>query len=242
MKLLLILPAYNEEENIVPTVRRIQAFQEQISADVEIDYIVINDGSTDSTRRVCMEHGIKCLTLIQNLGIGGAVQTGYLYAAQNGYDIAVQFDGDGQHDINSLPDLIAPILSGDADFVVGSRFIKNGTEFQSTFMRRFGIKNLSMLIRLFCGIKVMDVTSGYRAANKKTLVFLAKNYPVDYPEPETIVLLQKNGFRIAEEQVNMFERTAGTSSIRYWKSVYYMIKVSFAIICASIQKKEVSDQ
>lgn len=239
MKLLLILPAYNEEENIAKTASQILDFKKKFSSDVELDYIVINDGSTDSTERICKENGIPCLSLIQNLGIGGAVQTGYMYAAAHGYDLAVQFDGDGQHDIASLPDLIRPILEKKADFVIGSRFIENTTNFKSTFMRRVGIKNLSFLIRVFCGIKILDVTSGYRAANKKTLEFLAKNYPVDYPEPETIVLLQKNGFSLSEVSANMFERSAGSSSIHSWKSIYYMVKVSFAILCASMQKREI---
>lgn len=240
MKLLLILPAYNEEKNIVNTVSKILDFKKSFSSEVEIDYIVINDGSTDTTEKICKDSGIHCLSLVQNLGIGGAVQTGYMYATRNGYDLAVQFDGDGQHDIASLPDLIRPILEGKADFVIGSRFLENTTDFKSTFMRRVGIKNLSFLIRLFCKIKIYDVTSGYRAANRKTLEFLAKNYPVDYPEPETIVLLRKNGFSLSEVQVNMFERAAGTSSISFWKSIYYMIKVSFAILCASMQKREIS--
>ena len=239
MKLLLIIPAYNEEANILNTVAQIRRFQSTAMEQVTVDYIVINDGSTDRTEQVCRENGINCLSLIRNLGIGGAVQTGYMYAYQKGYDIAVQFDGDGQHDIRSLPDLIRPILSGQADFVVGSRFLEGNNTFQSTFMRRLGIRNLSFLIRLVCRVRVMDVTSGYRAANRKVLRLLSRTYPVDYPEPETIVLLRKNGFRISEVSVNMFERTAGTSSIDFWKSIYYMIKVSFAILCAGIQKKEV---
>ena len=239
MKLLLIIPAYNEEANILNTVTQIRRFQSTAMEQVTVDYIVINDGSTDRTEQVCRENGINCLSLIRNLGIGGAVQTGYMYAYQKGYDIAVQFDGDGQHDIRSLPDLIRPILSGQADFVVGSRFLEGNNTFQSTFMRRLGIRNLSFLIRLVCRVRVMDVTSGYRAANRKVLRLLSRTYPVDYPEPETIVLLRKNGFRISEVSVNMFERTAGTSSIDFWKSIYYMIKVSFAILCAGIQKKEV---
>ena len=239
MKLLLILPAYNEKDNIVNTVNRILEFKETNQTHVEVDYIVINDGSTDNTEEICKNNNIKCLSLVQNLGIGGAVQTGYIYAYLNNYDIAVQFDGDGQHDIFSLPDLIKPILEDEADFTVGSRFINKGTTFQSTFMRRVGIKNLSFLIRLFSGLKISDVTSGYRAANKKALAFLAKNYPMDYPEPESVVSLKKNKFRIKEVQVNMFERTAGKSSINFHKSIYYMVKVSFAIFCASIQKREV---
>lgn len=240
MRLLLILPAYNERENIVQTIQQIVDFKKTSSVDFQIDYIVINDGSTDDTEKICRDHHIKCLSLIQNLGIGGAVQTGYIYAYRNDYDIAVQFDGDGQHDITSLPDLVAPILDGSADFTVGSRFLEKGSTFQSTFMRRVGIKYLSFLIRLVSGIRLSDVTSGYRAANKKALSFLAKNYPVDYPEPESIVELKKNKFRMKEVQVNMFERAAGRSSINFYKSIYYMIKVSFAILCAAIQKREVN--
>ena len=238
MKVLLDLPAYNERENIVNTVRQITEFRQTAALPLEIDYVVINDGSTDDTERICRQNHIKCLSLVQNLGIGGAVQTGYIYAMRNGYDIAVQFDGDGQHDITSLPRLVAPILDGSADFTVGSRFLEKGSTFQSTFMRRVGIKWLSVLIRLVSGVRLSDVTSGYRAANKKALDFLAKNYPVDYPEPESIVSLRKNGFRLKEVQVNMFERAAGKSSINFYKSVYYMIKVSFAVLCTAIEKRE----
>lgn len=238
MKLLLVLPAYNERENIVNTVRQITEFRQTAALPFEIDYVVVNDGSTDDTERICRQNHIKCLSLVQNLGIGGAVQTGYIYAMRNGYDIAVQFDGDGQHDITSLPRLVAPILDGSVDFTVGSRFLEKGSTFQSTFMRRVGIKWLSVLIRLVSGVRLSDVTSGYRAANKKALDFLAKNYPVDYPEPESIVSLRKNGFRLKEVQVNMFERAAGKSSINFYKSVYYMIKVSFAVLCTAIEKRE----
>ncbi len=239
MKLLLILPAYNEEGNILKTVNSITAFRASKGvAGVEVDYLVINDGSTDGTEAICRKNGLNCLSLVQNLGIGGAVQTGYLYAYKNNYDIAVQFDGDGQHDIESLPDLLAPILEGTADFSVGSRFLEKSDTFQSTFMRRMGIKWLSFVIRLVSGLKLRDVTSGYRAANKDAIAFLAKNYPMDYPEPESSVALKKNGFRIQEVQVNMFERSSGASSISFGKSIYYMIKVSLAIICAGMQRKE----
>ena len=235
-KVLLILPAYNEEGNILNTVKQILEFRG--IEDVQVDYVVINDGSTDSTEAICKKNGLNCLTLVQNLGIGGAVQTGYIYAAKGGYDIAVQFDGDGQHDINSLPQLIAPILAGKADFTVGSRFLEKKDTFRSTLMRRIGIKWLSCLIRLVSALHLADVTSGYRAANKAAIAFLARNYPMDYPEPESAVALKKAGFRIKEVQVNMFERATGKSSINFGKSIYYMIKVSLAIVCAGIQRKE----
>ena len=202
-----------------------------------LDYIVINDGSTDKTECICREKGIRAIHLSQNLGIGGAVQTGYLFARKKGYDIAVQFDGDGQHDIGSLEPLIAPILAEKADFVVGSRFIQGKSAFQSTVMRRLGIRLLSTIIHLFARVRIMDPTSGFRAANQKAIEFLARNYPVDYPEPESIVELSKNAFQITEVQVNMFDRMGGTSSISPWKSVYYMYKVSLAIICTSFQRR-----
>lgn len=178
--------------------------------------------------------------MIQNLGIGGAVQTGYIYAKLKNYDIAVQFDGDGQHDIESLGELLMPISNGCSDFVIGSRFIEGTSDFKSTLMRRIGIKYLSRLINILTLKKVHDPTSGFRAANKKAINFLAENYPVDYPEPESIVALLRSGISINEVQVNMFERENGVSSINAVKSVYYMVKVSLAILCASFRRKVMS--
>lgn len=237
MKVLMIVPAYNEEDNIVETVEKIRQAKNRENG-FSLDYIVINDGSTDGTQKVCEQNGIKCLTLLQNLGIGGAVQTGYIYAWINGYDIAVQFDGDGQHDIDSLKNLVAPILKDECDFVVGSRFVDGSSQFRSTAMRRFGIVWLSKTIKLFGRIEVKDPTSGYRAANRKCIRYLAEHYPVDYPEPESIVLLAKRNIRVKETQVNMFEREGGQSSINMRRSVYYMFKVTIAIVCASLQKSK----
>ena len=203
---------------------------------MQVDYLVIDDGSTDGTAALCRENGIPCLSLVQNLGIGGAVQTGYLYASLRGYDVAVQFDGDGQHDIRSLGALVAPIAEGRADFTVGSRFVEEGSSgFQSTRLRRAGIRYLSAIIRLLTGERVRDVTSGYRAAGREALAYLAGDYPVDYPEPESLVQLHRQGFRIQEVPVNMFQRGGGTSSIHAMKSVYYMIKVTMSVLCASMR-------
>lgn len=235
MRVLMIVPAYNEETNIVETVNHIRDVK-CLQGRGKIDYLVINDGSTDGTQKVCEENNIHCLELMQNLGIGGAVQTGYKYAYINGYDVAVQFDGDGQHDITSLEHLIEPILRDECDFVVGSRFVDGSSQFKSTRMRRMGISWLSKVIRMFTGIIVKDPTSGYRAANRNCIKFFADNYPVDYPEPESIVMLAKQNMRIQERQVNMFEREGGESSINMWRSVYYMFKVTIAIVCASFQK------
>jgi len=238
MKALLILPAYNEAAVIQKTVQSI--LEAPPVEGLELDYLVINDGSTDGTEELCRQCGIRCLTLVQNLGIGGAVQTGYLYAALNGYDIAVQFDGDGQHDIRSLGALVAPILEGRCDFVVGSRFLGQPSAFRSTWLRRVGIRYLSFLIRLTTGQRVADVTSGYRAAGRKALLYLAENYPVDYPEPESLVHLYKQGFRVEEAPVNMFARTTGRSSIHSFRSLYYMVKVTAAILCAAMRKGAVA--
>ena len=168
-----------------------------------------------------------------NLGIGGTVQGGYIYALKNGYDIAIQVDGDGQHDVSYLKNMIAPIKKEEADIVIGSRFIKK-QGFQSSVCRRFGINFLSSLIKFCTGIKIRDVTSGFRAVNRKFIEVYAKDYPQDYPEPEAIVTGVMHGAKVKEIPVMMKERLGGTSSIYSWKSGYYMIKVSLAIIICRI--------
>lgn len=232
MKILVIIPAYNEEETILNVINKLKKDCPRA------DYVVINDCSTDSTLSKLEEEGASYLNLPLNLGIGGGVQAGYKYALKKGYDIAIQIDGDGQHDTAYLNDVIAPIESGDADIVIGSRFItKEG--FQSSGMRRLGIKFLSTLIRICCGTKVQDVTSGFRAVNREGIRLYAKEYPVDYPEPEAIVKASVMGLRIKEMPVIMKEREAGESSISPFKSVYYMIKVSVAILICRISSKKV---
>ncbi len=232
MKVLVIIPAYNEEESILRVI-------EKLKKDCpRADYIVINDCSTDTTLTRLEEAGASYLNLPQNLGIGGGVQTGYKYALKNGYDIAVQIDGDGQHDTAYLNEVIAPVEAGEADITIGSRFItKEG--FQSSGIRRVGIKFLSSLIYLCCGTRVQDVTSGFRAVNRKGIRLYAKEYPVDYPEPEAIVKASVMGLKIKEMPVIMKERAAGESSISPIRSVYYMIKVSIAIIICRLSSKKV---
>lgn len=223
MKILVIIPAYNEQDNILNTIADIK------SNEKKIDYAVINDCSTDSTKEILKSSGANFIDLPVNLGIGGGVQTGYLYALEHGYDIAIQFDGDGQHDAAYIKELISPIENGQADVVIGSRFIeKEG--FQSSFMRRMGIKFLSQLIYILCGVRVYDVTSGMRAVNKKMIREFAHNYAQDYPEPEAIIAAGLMKARIVEVPVRMHERKNGVSSINALKSVYYMIKVSMALI------------
>lgn len=237
MKVLMIIPAYNEEASILKTTQSIEKFKKEVS--FELDYLVINDGSTDNTKKVLEENSIPTVHLIKNLGIGGAVQTGYLYAHYNDYDIAVQFDGDGQHDITYLPQLIAPIIKNEADFTVGSRFVEGSpSAFKTSFSRRIGINLISAFIRLKTGKKLLDVTSGYRAANREIIAYFARHYPRKYPEPETNALLIKKKKRVQEVGVNMFERLEGESSITPIKSVRYMIEVLTSIILLSSGGKD----
>ncbi len=230
-KVLIIVPAYNEEANIKNTIDRIKNLK---IPNVLLDYIVVNDGSIDQTKMVLEKNQIQYIDLVNNLGIGGAVQTGYRFAKYNDYDIAIQFDGDGQHDEKYIEVLIKPILSGEYDFTIGSRFIGNQSKFKSSASRRVGIKFLSYLIYIFMKKKVKDVTSGFRAANKQIIKEFVEDYPNDYPELETIVTLLKKHYRVKEVPVKMRERTGGVSSIRAFKSLLYMIKVSLAIIIISL--------
>lgn len=227
MKVLIIIPAYNEAENIeklIDSIKELCPFA---------DYLVVNDCSKDDTGEILHRVNANYMCNPVNLGIGGTVQGGYVYALKNGYDIAIQVDGDGQHDISYLKDMIEPIEKGEADIVIGSRFIeKQG--FQSSTGRRFGINFLSSLIKLCTGIQIKDVTSGFRAVNRKFIKIYADDYPQDYPEPEAIVTGVMHGGVIKEIPVMMKKRTGGTSSINLWKSVYYMIKVSLAIIICRI--------
>ena len=236
-KILLIIPAYNESEGIVDNIRKIETFIKD--SHYNIDYVVINDGSTDNEEEVLRENNINHVELVQNLGIGGAVQTGYKYAKQNDYDVAVQFDGDGQHDIACLPQLVEPILNDEVDFTVGSRFLEeSNSEFKSSVTRQKGIKILSFLIYITSKIKIKDVTSGYRAGNRKVIEQFVKRYPRQYPEPESYMHLFAENIRVKEVGVRMFERTTGVSSINMIKGINYMISVSLSILASSLLGKE----
>lgn len=236
-KILLIIPAYNEADGIINVIKKVEEYQK--TCPYHLDYLIINDGSTDSEEEVLQLNKINHVELVYNLGIGGAVQTGYKYALREGYDIAVQFDGDGQHDIHSLPKLIDPIIENQADFTVGSRFILDSeSEFKSSSARQFGIKILSSLIRLLTGVNIKDVTSGYRAGNRKIIQQFVDRYPSQYPEPESYMYLIANRSRIKEVGVRMFERETGKSSINLLNSASYMINVSLSIIIASVINKE----
>ncbi|WP_417346983.1 glycosyltransferase family 2 protein [Gemmiger sp.] len=222
-KILVIIPCYNEEDNIVNTVENLRAVCP------EVDYLVVNDCSTDRSAEILKEHHYPFLDLPVNLGIGGNVQCGYLYAVHHGYDVAVQMDGDGQHNPLFLADGVRPVAEGRLDMCIGSRFItKEG--FQTSFMRRLGINFISVMIRLLCGVRILDTTSGFRACNKELTAYFADHYAQDYPEPEAIITAVLNGYRVGEAPVVMEERMGGKSSISPFKSVYYMVKVSIALV------------
>ena len=207
---------------------------------VNYDVIVINDGSNDKTEDICIENGIPYISLIHNLGIGGAVQTGYKYALEHGYDIAVQFDGDGQHDVKYVKNIIEPIVKEQVDMVIGSRFIdRSSSKFKSSMVRRIGINIISIFIKLITGKKIYDTTSGFRAINCNLIKEFAVDYPVEYPEPVSLVKIMKKGYLIREVAVSMNERERGVSSIKAWKSVYYMVNVILSILIIGIggQKK-----
>ena len=229
MKKIIIIPAYNEEENIERTVNAIQKSAQGF------DYVIINDCSTDNTRKICEEKEFNIVNLPINLGIGGAVQTGYKYAYENGYDVAVQVDGDGQHDPEFLNTMADYLIEHQVDMVIGSRFIeKKG--FQSSITRRMGIQFFSKLIKVLTGKKITDPTSGLRMIGRNVMEIFSEDYPRDYPEPESIATVLRKNMKIEEIPVVMLERQGGVSSISPKKSIYYMVKVTLAILIERIRK------
>ena len=229
MKRIVIIPAYNEEKSIEKTVEDIRENAP------EFDYVIVNDCSRDNTLKVCTEKGMHVLNLPINLGIGGAVQTGYLYAYKNGYDFAVQFDGDGQHDAKFLHEMRDYMVEHKLNMLIGSRFIeKEG--FQSSGIRRFGIRYFSALIKFLTKAKITDPTSGMRMVNREIIGIYADSYPKDYPEPESVVAILNMGKTVGEYPVVMRERTEGVSSISPLRSVYYMVKVTLAILVEMLRK------
>lgn len=235
MKKLIIIPAYNEEKNINKVIEDIKQNAPGF------DYVIINDSSTDQTKEVCIKNGYNLVTLPINLGIGGAMQTGYLYAKRYGYDYAVQFDGDGQHKAEYLEGMLDALLREKLDMVIGSRFIDN-EGFQSSISRRIGIVFLSTIIRLVSKTKITDPTSGLRMGNKKVIDSFCEYYPKDYPEPESVTNIIRQDFRVGEVPVIMRERTEGVSSINFTRSIYYMLKVSLAILIDGLKPKAKGDK
>lgn len=236
MKVLLIIPAYNEEKSILKVYKNISKYNSKHNT--KYDIIVINDGSSDSTEQILIDNNIPHISLIDNLGIGGAVQTGYMYASLMDYDVAVQFDGDGQHDVSYVDTIVKPIINSEADMVIGSRFVDSkSSEFKSSFLRRVGINLISFFIKLVSGKKIYDTTSGFRAVNRKLIKLFSKYYPSEYPEPVSSARILKRKYVIREVPVSMNERDGGISSIRAWKNFYYMFNVLISIIIVGLEGK-----
>lgn len=232
-RILAILPAYNEAESLPHVIRDLR------TGPLPVDIVVVDDGSKDATTAVARGLGVSTLTLPFNLGIGGAVQTGFRYAHAQGYDIALQFDSDGQHFAREIPTLIAPLLAERADVVVGSRFADKAHSYQGAITRRAGGVLLSTLIYLLSGTRYTDVTSGFRAYNAKALGVVVRDYPQDFPEPESLLTCRRYALRVGEVQVAMGHRVGGVSSLAgTWKSVYYMIKVSLALCVERLRTRE----
>jgi len=225
-----IVPAWNEAGAIGGVVDEILAF------DPTIHVVVVDDASDDDTSAVAQRHGATVLPLLFNVGIGGAVQTGFRYARDEGYEIAVRLDGDGQHDASELGKLIAPIHADAADLVIGSRFVDPGGTYRPPFARRMGIRIFARLVSLLGGQKVTDTTSGFSAMNRAGIALFALEYPHDYPEVEATLVALRSGLRLAQVQVEMRERLAGTSSITFVRSLYYIVKVMLALLVASLRR------
>jgi glycosyltransferase involved in cell wall biosynthesis len=231
-KILIIVPAYNEEENIRGVILKLQ------SVNNSWDVLVINDASTDNTSAIARATGhALVIDLPINLGIGGCVQTGFRYARKNGYDFALQFDGDGQHSAEEIDKLLAIVMNNEADAAIGSRFRQKHNGFKSSGTRRMGIRIFELFSYLLIHQRITDHTSGFRAYNRKVVNFLADHYPNDYPEPEVVILLGRNGFRIKETFTQMHERQGGVSSIPLTRGPYYMIKVMLAMFMSAIRSK-----
>jgi glycosyltransferase involved in cell wall biosynthesis len=230
MRALVIVPAYNEARNLPAVLEELRAQAP------DWDVCVVDDGSADATGAVAREHGARVLRLPLNLGIGGAVQTGYLWARQNGYAVAAQIDADGQHDPRFLSQALSPIAAGAADVVIGSRYLR-GEGFQSSRLRRAGSRYLSWFLRLRCGARVTDPTSGFRVAGSRAIALFATNYPSDYPEPEAIALARRRGLTVREVPVSMRSRGHGESSIGPGRTLYYLVKVSLALLLLPVERR-----
>ena len=236
-RVIAVVPAHNEEAAIGAVVDEIRAY------DPSFDVVVIDDGSADDTAAIAAAHGAAVVRLPFNLGIGGAVQTGFKYALENGYRIAVRLDGDGQHDPSELGKLLEPIRSGEADIVTGSRFVGGGNgDYRPPVSRRLGIRWFAKIVSLLTRQKVTDTTSGFQALNERGIELFAGDYPSDYPEVEAIVLVFKHRLRLAERPVSMREREHGESSITFVRSVYYMLKVTLALVVAMVRKYAVPEE
>ncbi len=231
MRGIAIVPAHNEAGAIGGVIAEIRAF------DPGLDVVVIDDGSSDATAELAAAAGAAVVRLPFNLGIGGAVQTGFMYALRHGYDVAVRLDGDGQHDPTELPKLIAPVLRGEADIVVGSRFAETRDGYRPPLARRAGIRFFAGLVSLLVRQRVTDTTSGFQALNRLGIRLFAADYPHDYPEVEATVMVVRHRLRLLEVPVRMREREHGTSSISGLGSAYYVLKVTLALLVGIFRRR-----
>jgi hypothetical protein len=229
-RVLAVVPAYNEAEVIGRVVDEIRA------ADPRIDVVVVDDASPDDTMEVARSRGATVLRLPFNVGIGGAVQTGFRYAVEHDYDVAVRLDGDGQHDAREIPKLLGPVERGEADLVIGSRFAEGGGTYRPPFARRLGIRLFARLVSLLGGQRVTDTTSGFVALDRVGIELFAREYPHDYPEVEATLVALRSGLRLTQVQVEMRERETGSSSITFVRSLYYIVKVMLALLVSSLRR------
>jgi len=231
-RMLIIIPAYNEEKALPGVIKAINTFSP------DSDILVVNDASSDGTALVAREmskaFNVKVINLFYNLGIGGAMQTGFQYAVKNGYKVALQIDGDGQHPAKFIKDLKDAVEKEGVDLAIGSRFVKD-TGFKWFFLRRLGISYFSVLIRLLTGIKVHDVTSGFRAFSKNAINIFAKYYPHDYPEVESLVVSKKSGLKVEERPIMLRRRKHGMSTINWLDGIHYMIRVTLGVFVSSLR-------
>lgn len=230
--LLVIVPAYNEEASLP---RVLSGLPREVAGRT-VSVVVIDDGSRDRTPEVARAHGAHLISMPFNVGIGAAVQTGFKYARLRGHELAIQFDGDGQHRADQIEALIRPVAAGELDVTIGSRFLQSEGD-QSSFARRLGIRILRSMNSLLTGRTITDSTSGFRAYGRRAIEFLADNYPHDYPEPEAVFLLHRHGFRLAEVPATMEARQGGTSSITVLGAVYYMVKVMLALLVEALRPR-----
>jgi len=229
-RMVAIVPAYNESGAIGRVVDEIRDF------DPALDVVVVDDASADETAEIAAAHGATVLRLPFNVGIGGAVQTGFRYALEHEYETAVRLDGDGQHDPRELPKLLAPLERGDANLVIGSRFVDPGGSYRPPFARRVGIRVFARLVSVLGGQRVTDTTSGFMALDGVGIALFAEEFPHDYPEVEATLVALRSGLRLAQVQVEMRERETGSSSITFVRSVYYLVKVTLALLVASLRR------
>jgi glycosyltransferase involved in cell wall biosynthesis len=227
---IILIPAFNEERRIAAVISSIK------SALPGADVLVVDDGSRDGTAAAARRSGAIVVSHPFNMGYGAAIQTGYKYARDKGYDYLVQLDADGQHDPTCIPSLLAPVMDGDADIAIGSRFL--GSSYQPPLARRAGMALFCRIVSLVTGLSVTDTTSGFQAFNRDVILFFATDiFPVDYPDADMLIMLHRAGFRMTEVPVRMFENSEGKSMHSGIKPLYYMFKMLLSI-CVTLMREK----